>query len=58
MRWRALTIYLITTEEGFTTVQFRKSTNDREKPWRLFGLNFKWLGGGYSGGAAGRRSAI
>jgi hypothetical protein len=34
MRWRALKIYLITitTEEGFTKVQFRKSTNDRAKP--------------------------
>jgi hypothetical protein len=31
MRWRALKIYLITTEEGFTKVQFRKSTNDRAK---------------------------
>jgi hypothetical protein len=27
MRWRALKIYLITTEEGSTKVQFRKSTN-------------------------------
>ena len=44
MRWRALKIYLITTEEGFTKVQFRKSTNDRAKPWRLFGPNFKWEG--------------
>jgi hypothetical protein len=42
MRWRALNIYLITTEEGSTKVQFRKSTNDRAKPWRLFGPNFKW----------------
>ena len=32
MRWRALKIYLIATEEGFTKVQFRKSTNDRAKP--------------------------
>ena len=32
MRWRALKIYLITTEGGFTKVQFRKSTNDRAKP--------------------------
>jgi hypothetical protein len=44
MRWRALKIYFITTEEGFTEVQFRKSTNDRAKPWRLFGPNFKWEG--------------
>jgi hypothetical protein len=36
--------YLITTEEGPTKVQFRKSTNDRAKPWRLFGPNFKWEG--------------
>jgi hypothetical protein len=39
MRWRALKIYLITTEEGFTKVQIRESTNDRAKPWRLFGPN-------------------
>jgi hypothetical protein len=32
MRWRALKIYLITIEEGFTKVQFRKPTNDRAKP--------------------------
>jgi hypothetical protein len=32
MGWRALKIYLITSEEGFTKVQFRKSTNDRAKP--------------------------
>jgi hypothetical protein len=44
MRWLALKIYLITSEEGFTKVQFRKSTNDRAKPWRLFGPNFKWEG--------------
>ena len=31
MRMRALKIYLITTEEGFTKVQFRKSTSDRAK---------------------------
>jgi hypothetical protein len=39
-----LKIYLITTEEGFTKVHFRKSTSDRAKPWRLFGPNFKWEG--------------
>jgi hypothetical protein len=44
MRWLALKIYLITSEEGFTKVQFRKSTSDRAKPWRLFGPNFKWEG--------------
>jgi hypothetical protein len=44
MRWRALKIYLITSEEGLTKVQFRKSTNDRAKPWRLFGPNSKWEG--------------
>jgi hypothetical protein len=32
LRWRALKIYLITSEEGLTKVQFRKSTNDRAKP--------------------------
>jgi hypothetical protein len=32
MRWRALKVYLITSEEGFTKFQFRKSTNDRAKP--------------------------
>jgi hypothetical protein len=32
MRWRALKIYLITTEEGSTKVQFRKPTNDQAKP--------------------------
>jgi hypothetical protein len=31
MRWRTLKIYLITTEEGFTKVQFRKSISDRAK---------------------------
>ena len=49
MRWRALKIYLIATEEGFAKVQFRKSTNNQAKPWRLFGPNFKW-GGGLLGG--------
>jgi hypothetical protein len=44
MRWRALNIYLITTEGGSTKVQFRKSTNDRAKPRCLFGPNFKWEG--------------
>jgi hypothetical protein len=44
MRWRALKIFLITTEEGRTKVQFRKMTNDQAKPWRLFGHNFKWEG--------------
>jgi hypothetical protein len=44
MRWRALKIYLITTEERLTKVQFRKSTNGRARPWRLFGPNFKWAG--------------
>jgi hypothetical protein len=53
MRWRALKIYLITTEEGSTKVQFRKSTNDRAKPWRLFGPNFKWGGVGWGWGGGG-----
>jgi hypothetical protein len=44
MRWRALKIYLIATEDGLTKVQFRKPTNDRTKPWRLFGPNSKWKG--------------
>jgi hypothetical protein len=50
MRWRALEIYLIATEEGPTKVQFRKSTNDRAKPRRLFGANFKWEGVTRGGG--------
>jgi hypothetical protein len=49
MRWRALKIYLIIAEEGFPEVQFRKSTNDRAKPRRLFGANFK-SGRGILGG--------
>jgi hypothetical protein len=40
----ALEICLITTEEGLTEVQFRKSTNDQAKSCHLFGPNFKWEG--------------
>jgi hypothetical protein len=50
MRWRALKIYLITSEGGFTKVQFRKSTNDRAKPWTPLWAQLQ-VGGGATRGA-------
>jgi hypothetical protein len=46
------------TERGPTKVQFRKSTNDQGKLRRLFLWDQLQVEGGYSVGAAGRRSAI